>query len=284
MFVGTCYSLCIVARKNNPINDIVDTVGSWLGGNRGTINPQVARVQRDLGTVAQTVDTFTGGFGAAALRDVKNFQQGGSLPTNLAKTAAVNLAAAAVGVGAAKVAGKAVTNVTAKVNPFYETVRAARSTAPNWAKGEATAEDLMKLRSADRFQFDSTVRTPPRIKDDTEHLANIRKQNKSSYEYDNKTRLYSDEDLSNFSNLSEDINSRGIQSPVMIGRIKGKPTLLEGNHRVIAQFDIDPKAKVPFEVSKGTWDVTNKQTKDVARRAVVRSTTEKVKKIVPKRK
>ena len=253
-------------KPKNPIQDIINTTSAWLGGNRGTINPQVARVSRDLGTVAQTIDTFTGGFGAAAGRDARNFQQGGSLPTNLAKTAAVNLAAGAVGVGAAKVGASAVTNVRAKVNPFYETVRAARSTAPNWAKGEATAEELMKLRSADRFQFDSTVRTPPRIKDDTAHLANIRKQNKSSYEYENKTRLYSDEDLSKFSNLSEDIKTRGIQQPVTIGRISGKPTLLEGNHRVIAQFDINPKAKVPFEVSQNTWDVVNKQTKDVARR------------------
>jgi hypothetical protein len=257
-------------NPKNPIKDISDAVGGWLGGNRGTINPQVARVSRDLGTVAQTIDTFTGGFGAAAGRDVRNFAQGGSLPTNVAKTAAVNLAAGAVGAKAAQVVAKAgaraASNVAAKVNPFYGTVRTARTNAPDWARGEATAEELMKLRSADRFNFDSTVRTPPRIKDDTAHLANIRKQNKSSYEYENKTRLYSDEDLSNFSNLSEDIKTRGIQQPVTIGRIAGKPTLLEGNHRVIAQFDINPKAKVPFEVSQNTWDVVNKQTKDVARR------------------
>lgn len=109
-----------MARKapKNPINDIVDTVGAWLGGNRGTINPQVQRVQRDLGTVAQTIDTFgTGGVGQAALRDVRNFQQGGSLPTNLAKTAAVNVAAGAVGAKAAQVAGRAVakTGVAARV-------------------------------------------------------------------------------------------------------------------------------------------------------------------------
>lgn len=273
-------------RPKNPINDIIDTAGAWLGGSKGRVtNPQVQAAMDATRAIGKVVDTATGGFGSAVVSDAQRMaSSGSSTPSALYKTAAVNLGAAAAGVGAAKVGAKAVTNVRAKVNPFYETVRAARSTAPNWAKGEATAEDLMKLRSADRFQFDSTVRTPPRIKDDTAHLANIRKQNKSSYEYENRTRLYSDEDLSNFSNLSEDIKSRGIQSPVTIGRIKGKPTLLEGNHRVIAQFDIDPKAKVPFEVSKGTWDVTNKQTKGVARRAVVRSTTEKVKKIVPKRK
>jgi hypothetical protein len=91
-------------NPKNPIKDISDLVGGWLGGNRGTINPQVARVSRDLGTVAQTIDTFTGGLGAAAVRDVRNFAQGGSLPTNLAKTAAVNLAAGAVGAGVGKAA------------------------------------------------------------------------------------------------------------------------------------------------------------------------------------
>jgi len=105
-------------RKQNPINDIKDAVGAWLGGNRGTINPQVQRVQRDLGTVAQTIDTFgTGGVGQAALRDVKNFQQGGSLPTNLLKTAAVNAAVGAVGAKAAQVAAKGVvkTGIPARV-------------------------------------------------------------------------------------------------------------------------------------------------------------------------
>ena len=104
-------------NPKNPIKDISDAVGGWLGGNRGTINPQVARVSRDLGTVAQTIDTFTGGLGAAAGRDVRNFAQGGSLPTNVAKTAAVNLAAGA-GVGkVAQVAGRVVakTGVPARV-------------------------------------------------------------------------------------------------------------------------------------------------------------------------
>jgi hypothetical protein len=101
-------------KPKNPIKDLSDAVGGWLGGNRGTINPQVARVSRDLGTVAQTIDTFTGGFGAAAGRDVRNFAQGGSLPTNLAKTAAVNLAAGAVGAKAAQVAEKVLPKVAAK--------------------------------------------------------------------------------------------------------------------------------------------------------------------------
>lgn len=118
MFVETCYHVCIMARRpKNPINDIVDTVGAWLGGRGPGTNPTVSRVSRDLGRAVSAADTVTGGFGAAALRDVKNFQQGGSLPTNFAKTAAVNLAAGAVGAKAAQVAGKAVaaTGIPARV-------------------------------------------------------------------------------------------------------------------------------------------------------------------------
>jgi hypothetical protein len=110
-------------NPKNPIKDISDLVGGWLGGNRGTINPQVARVSRDLGTVAQTIDTFTGGLGAAAGRDVRNFAQGGSLPTNLAKTAAVNLAAGAVGAKAAQVVAKGAGKVVAaRANKAVEAI------------------------------------------------------------------------------------------------------------------------------------------------------------------
>ena len=110
-------------KPKNPIKDISDAVGGWLGGNRGTINPQVARVSRDLGTVAQTIDTFTGGFGAAAGRDVRNFAQGGSLPTNLAKTAAIDLAAGAVGAKAAQVVAKGAGKVVAaRANKAVEAI------------------------------------------------------------------------------------------------------------------------------------------------------------------
>jgi hypothetical protein len=106
-------------RPKNPINDIKDAVGAWLGGSRGTINPQVQRVQRDLGTVAQTVDTFgTGGVGQALVSDAQRMAAtGSSTPTALYKTAAVNLAAGAAGVGAAKVLGKVLPKVAQKVLP-----------------------------------------------------------------------------------------------------------------------------------------------------------------------
>ena len=115
-------------NPKNPIKDISDAVGGWLGGNRGTINPQVARVSRDLGTVAQTIDTFTGGLGAAAGRDVRNFAQGGSLPTNLAKTAAVNLAAGAVSRGLGYGASKGLSRIKER---FVEDIGVHVSKTPN---------------------------------------------------------------------------------------------------------------------------------------------------------
>jgi hypothetical protein len=237
--------------------------------------------------IARTADTATGGFGQALLSDAQRMaQSGSSTPSALYKTAAVNLGAAAAGVGAAKVAGKVAQTVSRKVNPFYDAVQAARANpARGFVQGTASAEDLMKLRSADRYGISSSgVKNPPRIINDAEHLANIRKQNASVYEYENRVRMYSDDDLSKYSNLSEDIKDRGIQSPVTVGRFKGKPTLMEGNHRVIAQFDLNPKAQVPFEVSKNTWDDTNKLTKQVSRRAVVKTVKETVKKAVPKKR
>jgi len=276
-----------MARKKNPINDIVDTVGAWLGGRGPGTNPQVQAAMQATRAIAQTADTATGGFGQALLSDAQRMAMtGSSTPSALYKTAAVNLAAAAAGAGAAKVAGKAAQTVRRNTNPFYDAVQSARANpARGFVQGTASAEDLMKLRSVDRYGISgSRVKTPPRIIKDTEHLANIRKQNASAYEYDNRVRMYSDDDLSKYSNLSEDIKDRGIQSPVTVGRFKGKPTLMEGNHRVIAQFDLNPKMKVPFQVSKNTWDDTNKFTKQVSRRAALKTVKQTVKKVVPKKR
>jgi hypothetical protein len=96
-------------RKNNPINDIVDTVGAWLGGRGPGTNPQVQAAMQATRAIAQTADTATGGFGQALLSDAQRMAMtGSSTPSALYKTAAVNLGAAAAGVGAAKVAGKVV--------------------------------------------------------------------------------------------------------------------------------------------------------------------------------
>jgi hypothetical protein len=95
-------------RKQNPINDIIDAAGAWLGGNRGTINPQVQRTISQTKEVGKVIDQFaTGGMGQALVSDAQRMAAtGSSTPSALYKTAAVNLGAAAAGYGAAKVAGK----------------------------------------------------------------------------------------------------------------------------------------------------------------------------------
>jgi len=99
-------------RPKNPINDIVDTVGGWLGGRGPGTNPQVQAAMDATRAVGKVVDTATGGFGSALISDAQRMaQSGSSTPSALYKTAAVNLGAAAAGVGAAKVVGKAASKV-----------------------------------------------------------------------------------------------------------------------------------------------------------------------------
>jgi hypothetical protein len=102
-----------MARKQNPIRDISDTVSAWLGGNRGTVNPQVRRTISQTKEAAKVVDQFAaGGLGAALVSDAERMAAtGSSTPSALYKTAAVNLAAGAVGAAAAKVAGKVASKV-----------------------------------------------------------------------------------------------------------------------------------------------------------------------------
>jgi len=96
----------------NPINDIINTVGGWLGGRGPGTNPQVQAAMQATRAIARTADTATGGFGQALLSDAQRMAMtGSSTPSALYKTAAVNLGAAAAGVGAAKVAGKTVSKV-----------------------------------------------------------------------------------------------------------------------------------------------------------------------------
>ena len=100
----------------NPINDIINTVGGWLGGRGPGTNPQVQAAMQATRAIARTADTATGGFGQALLSDAQRMAMtGSSTPSALYKTAAVNLGAAAAGVGAAKVAGKVVRDVVPAV-------------------------------------------------------------------------------------------------------------------------------------------------------------------------
>jgi len=110
-------------RKQNPIKDIGNQVGSWLGGaarvyaditdssrdNQPGRLPQVQAALNATRAIGKVVDTAAGGFGSALVSDARRMARtGSSTPSALYKTAAVNLAAGAAGVGAAKVVGKVV--------------------------------------------------------------------------------------------------------------------------------------------------------------------------------
>ena len=103
-------------KPKNLFGDLADATSAWLGGNRGTVmqQPLVTKAQETIKGVAQTIDTFTGGFGQAVVKDARS---GSNTPSALYKTTAVNVAAGVVGAKAAQVAGRAVakTGVPAKV-------------------------------------------------------------------------------------------------------------------------------------------------------------------------
>ena len=116
-----------MARKNNPINDIMDTVGAWLGGRGPVTNPQVQAAMDATRAVGKVVDTATGGFGQALLSDAQRMAMtGSSTPSALYKTAAVNTAAAAAGYGAAQVVGKAASQVSRAYKTAKETAKSSR--------------------------------------------------------------------------------------------------------------------------------------------------------------
>jgi hypothetical protein len=98
-------------RPKNPINDIINTTSAWLGGNRGTMPSQTRKGIDAIKGVGKVLDSATGGFGQAVVSDA---QSGSNTPSALYKTAAVNLAAAATGVGAAKVVGKLTKNLSTR--------------------------------------------------------------------------------------------------------------------------------------------------------------------------
>jgi hypothetical protein len=107
-------------KKQNPIDDLAKNVGGWLGGAARTFadltDSSRDNAPREKGTqkfiegsrmIGRAADVVSGGVGSAALRDARS---GSNVPSNLYKTAAVNLAAGAVGFGAAKTAQRVVAN------------------------------------------------------------------------------------------------------------------------------------------------------------------------------
>lgn len=146
----------MAGRKKNPINDIVDTVGAWLGGNRGTINPQVQRTISQTKEIGKVVDQFvTGGIGEALVSDAKRMAAtGSSTPSALYKTAAVNLGAAAAGYGAAKVAGK----VAEKVVESGRVAQAVNKVTGQRVIVHGTNNQLKNLKTGKPLEFDVSGR------------------------------------------------------------------------------------------------------------------------------
>jgi len=120
----------MAARKKNPLDDVAKTVGNWLGGaarayaditdrSRDVQPGRAARVQAALDAtraIGKVADAATGGFGSAVVSDAQRMAKtGSSTPSALYKTAAVNLAAGAVGAGAAQVAAKTAGKIVSKV-------------------------------------------------------------------------------------------------------------------------------------------------------------------------
>jgi len=101
-------------KPNSLFGDLADATSAWLGGNRGTVlqQPLVTKAQDTIKGVGKVLDSATGGFGQAVLKDA---QSGSNYPSALYKTAAVNVAAAAIGVGTAKVVGKLTQNLSTRV-------------------------------------------------------------------------------------------------------------------------------------------------------------------------
>jgi len=138
-------------RKQNPIKDIGNQVGSWLGGaarvyaditdrsrddQPGRL-PQVQAALNATRAIGKVVDTATGGFGGAVVSDAQRMAKtGSSTPSALYKTAAANLAAGAAGVGAAKVAGKVADNILGTQYQFHGSkVKNLKQLRPTPARG-----------------------------------------------------------------------------------------------------------------------------------------------------
>jgi len=151
----------MAARKpKNIVNNISDAVGSWLGKPRPGEYTQVTQGKGAVKEILKSLDTgLSGGLGQAALKDA---QSGSSTPSALYKTAAVNLAAAAAGVGAAKVAGKTVRTVGKIVGKpaksslvGYHATPMSSPSAPHLRTGDPNFHVGTEMAAADRaYIFD----------------------------------------------------------------------------------------------------------------------------------
>ena len=133
-------------------------VSPWLGTPPGQ-NRSVTQAQGLARQAAEGLDqALTGGMIKAGVQGNKA----------LAKQAAVNAAALGVGYVAGKAIQTAAGAAAAKINPFREATKQVNKIS-GWVSGQASAEDLMKLRSIDRYQFNADgIKIPPRIIKDTD--------------------------------------------------------------------------------------------------------------------
>ena len=114
MFTETCYSVCIMARKKNPISDIGNQVGAWLGGPvRQAIASTPARAVENLQNVVG--NTPIGIAVQRAMSGAQTFRNEGYLSAveQQAKFAGTDIALNAAG----GVVGKGVGKVVSKVAP-----------------------------------------------------------------------------------------------------------------------------------------------------------------------
>jgi len=211
----------------NPINDIINTVGGWLGGRGPGTNPQVQAAMDATRAIGKVVDTATGGFGQALLSDAQRMAMtGSSTPSALYKTAAVNLGAAAAGVGAAKVAGK----VAGKVAQS-DTFSRATSSVSNALRKEVKTMPVSRLQK--KYQVSEPY---------SGYTWDTLGESEDFWEGPIMRRLDSI-DGGDMERLTEDIQNRGILTPV---RVSGNQ-VLDGHHRIYAAASIDPKFPVPVQ-------------------------------------
>jgi hypothetical protein len=269
-----------MARKKNPINDIVDTVGGWLGGRGPGTNPQVQAAMQATRAIARTADTATGGFGQALLSDAQRMAMtGSSTPSALYKTAAVNLGAAAAGVGAAKVAGKVVQSGRV-VNPVAA------------AKNKLTGREVWIHASSEQGLGRILPRTSTdltRLQPDKALTFGVRTGGKGSADY---IKEYSEQLTSGFSSkgttgLANTPKSAYVTTtpsktvtPYQYGGMWGRTTQ---SQQVVKEISLSGKTadQIARELTRGTRQAGGRLRKDVS---AARKVSQKTKRAISKRR
>ena len=264
----------------NPINDIINTVGGWLGGRGPGTNPQVQAAMQATRAIARTADTATGGFGQALLSDAQRMAMtGSSTPSALYKTAAVNLGAAAAGVGAAKVAGKVVQSGRV-VNPVAA------------AKNKLTGREVWIHASSEQGLGRILPRTSTdltRLQPDKALTFGVRTGGKGSADY---IKEYSEQLTSGFSSkgttgLANTPKSAYVTTtpsktvtPYQYGGMWGRTTQ---SQQVVKEISLSGKTadQIARELTRGTRQAGGRLRKDVS---AARKVSQKTKRAISKRR